>query len=102
MVKAQVNNPQNRLYDGMNVKVQLQRSLGRQLVIPKEALVLRTNKKVVFTLKNGFAQWVYVETGLENSTGYVVTEGLAAGDSVIYEGNVNLAHEAPVKLKVSD
>jgi len=102
IVKAQINNPQNRLYDGMNVKVQIQRSLGKQLVIPKEALVLRTNKKVVFTLKNGLAQWVYVETGLENSSSYVITNGLAVGDSVIYEGNVNLAHEAPVKLVVSN
>ena len=99
MVKASVNNPKNQLYDGMNVKIHLQRSLGRQLVIPKEALVLRTNKKVVFTLKNGLAQWVYVETGLENSSGYVVTDGLNVGDSVIYEGNVNLAHEAPVRVK---
>ncbi|GHV58946.1 cation transporter [Bacteroidia bacterium] len=98
MVKALVNNPQNRFYDGMNVKIQLQRSLGRQLVIPKEALVLRTNKKVVFTLKNGLAQWVYVETGAENSSGYVVTQGLVEGDSVIYEGNINLAHETPVRL----
>ncbi len=98
-VKAVISNPQNQLYDGMNVKISLQRSLGRQLVIPKEALVLRTNKKVVFTLKNGNAQWVYVQTGLENASQYVVTDGLAEGDSVIYEGNINLAHEAPVKIK---
>jgi RND family efflux transporter MFP subunit len=102
LVKALIGNPQNRLYDGMNVKIRLQRSLGKQLVIPKEALVLRTNKKVVFTLKNGLANWVYVQTGLENSSGYVVTEGLAAGDSVIYEGNINLAHETPVKLKIKN
>ena len=101
-VKAAINNPNNRLYDGMNVKISLQRSLGRQLVIPKEALVLRTNKKVVFTLKSGKAQWVYVQTGLENASQYVVTEGLAEGDSVIYEGNINLAHEAPVKLKTEN
>jgi RND family efflux transporter MFP subunit len=98
-VKAYINNPQNRLYDGMNVKILMQRSLGHQLVIPKEALVLRTNRKVVFSLKNGRAQWAYVQTGLENSDSYVVTEGLTAGDSVIYEGNINLAHETPVKLK---
>jgi len=99
MVKASVNNPKNQLYDGMNVKIHLQRSLGRQLVIPKEALVLRTNRKVVFTLKNNHAQWVYVQTGLENSDSYVVTEGLNPGDSVIYEGNINLADQTPVKLK---
>ena len=99
MVKAYINNPKNQLYDGMNVKIHMQRSLGKQLVIPKEALVLRTNRKVVFTQKNKHAQWVYVQTGLENSDSYVVTEGLNAGDSVIYEGNINLAHESPVRIK---
>jgi RND family efflux transporter MFP subunit len=98
-VKAALNNINARLYDGMNVKIRIQRSIGRQLVIPKEALVLRSNKKVVFTLKEGKAQWAYVQTGWENSTGYVVTEGLNVGDSVIYEGNINLAHESPVILK---
>ena len=98
-VKAHINNPNNRLYDGMNVNIILQRSLGKHLVIPKEALVLRTNRKVVFTLKNERAQWVYVQTSLENSDSYVVTEGLNVGDSVIYEGNINLADQTPVKLK---
>ena len=90
------------MYDGMNVKINLQRSLGLQLVIPKEALVLRTNRKVVFTLKNERAQWVYVQTGLENFSGYVVTEGLNVGDSAIYEGNINLADQTPVKLKTKN
>ena len=99
MVKAHINNNSNQLYDGMNVKIRLQRSLGKQLVIPKEALVLRTNRKVVFTLKNERAQWCYVETSLENSDSYVVTEGLNAGDMVIYEGNINLADQTPVRVK---
>ncbi|MCL2651076.1 MAG: efflux RND transporter periplasmic adaptor subunit [Candidatus Azobacteroides sp.] len=97
-VKASVNNKQGSLYDGMNVKVRVQRSSGKQLVIPKTALVLRTNKKVVFTLKSGKAMWNYVQTGTENSDSYIITDGLHAGDSVIYEGNINLAHEAPVKI----
>ena len=98
VAKAYINNPKNSLYDGMNVKILMQRSLGKQLVIPRDALVLRTNRKVVFTLKNERAQWVYVETGLENSDSYVITTGLTAGDSVIYEGNINLADQTPVKL----
>ena len=97
-VKAGLTNTKNQLYDGMNVKIRVQRSLGKRLVIPREALVLRTNKKVVFVLKGEHAQWVYVQTGLENATEYEVTEGLAVGDSVIYYGNMNLAHESPVKL----
>jgi len=83
----------------MNVNIYMQRPLGLQLVIPKEALVLRDSRKVVFTLNNGRAQWAYVQTGLENSRNYVVTEGLNAGDSVIYEGSINLAHGSPVRIR---
>ncbi len=98
-IKASLSDKDHRLYEGMNVKVRVQRLLGSRLAIPKSALVLRTNKKVVFTLKNNRANWVYVETAQENSGSYVVTEGLQAGDSIIYEGNLNLAHETPVRTK---
>lgn len=98
-IKAGIRGVTDKLYDGMNIKVKIQQSAGKQLVIPKTALVLRNNKKVVFTAKNGKAMWNYVQTGLENSTGYVITEGLAPGDSVIYEGSLNLAHEAPILIE---
>jgi len=98
-VKASLDNSQNKLYDGMNVRVRVQRAVDRQLLIPKSALVLRNNRKVVFTSKNGQAQWVYVQTSLENSESYVVTEGLKEGDSVIIEGNINLAHESPIVVR---
>ncbi|MDR1882071.1 MAG: efflux RND transporter periplasmic adaptor subunit [Prevotella sp.] len=97
-VKAVVSNRDNKFFEGMNIKVRVQRLLGKKLVIPKSALVLRTNRKVVFTLKNNKAIWNYVETAQENSDSYVITEGLNAGDSVIYDGNINLAHEALVIL----
>lgn len=97
-VKAGINNPDNRLFDGMNTRVIIKRSLKNQLTVPKSALVLRSNRKVIFTVSNSTAQWVYVTTGHENSSEYTVTEGLSAGDSVIYEGNLNLAHESPVVL----
>ena len=97
-IKAVISNKDNKFYEGMNVKIRVQRLLGKQLVIPKSALVLRTNRKVVFTLKNNRANWVYVETEQENSDSYVITDGLNAGDSIIYEGNINLAHETRVRV----
>ena len=51
-VKAAVNG-KGRLFSGMNVRVNVHRSLGGQLVIPKSAVVLRSGKQVVFTLKDG-------------------------------------------------
>ncbi|PRD46166.1 efflux RND transporter periplasmic adaptor subunit [Sphingobacterium haloxyli] len=97
-VKARIRGTSKDLYEGMNIRVRVERSAGKQLIVPKGALVLRNNRKVVFTAKDNQAHWNYVQTGLENSKGYVITEGLHAGDSVIYEGNLNLAHETPVKV----
>ncbi len=44
------------------------------------------------------ANWVYVHTGLENASQYTITDGLKAGDVVITDGNINLAHDAPVEV----
>lgn len=96
-VKASVA-ADKRLFEGMNVRVSVQRSLGKQLVVPKSAVVLRSGKQVVFTLVNGKAYWNYVRTGLENADSYTIVEGLKAGDQVITMGNINLAHEAPVMV----
>lgn len=90
------------LYDGMNVRVNVKREIERALVIPKSALVLRSlGRKVVFTHVDGRAIWNYVTTSLENMNEYVVTEGLEPGQEIITGGNINLSHEAPVKV-VSD
>lgn len=96
-VKASVRN-NGRLFEGMNIRVSVQRMLANQIVIPKEAVVLRSGKPVVFTLVNNKAYWNYVQTGLENSSTYTITEGLKEGDVIITSGNINLAHETPVTI----
>lgn len=96
-VKATVGNT-SRLFEGMNVRVSIQRQVGRQLVVPKEAVVLRSGRQVVFTLVDNKAFWNYVQTGLENAGYYTITEGLKDGDFVISSGNINLAHESPVTV----
>ena len=101
-VKAIIEGRPTALFDGMNVKVSVFRSVDRALVIPKSAVVLRSGKQVVFTLKNGQAYWNYVHTVLENMNDYTLAENgddvLHEGDTVIVTGNVNLAHETPVKV----
>lgn len=106
-VRASVNG-KGKLFSGMNVKVNIQRSLGHLLVIPKSAVVLRSGKQVVFTMDQGVAKWNYVQTGYENTDSCVVADrsesgvadGLLEGDIVIVSGNVNLAHEAPVTVMI--
>ncbi len=97
MVRAEVHNPGGELLDGMNVQIILKREVPDQLIIPREALVLRQGRQVVFTLADSIALWNYVETGMENSRQFTIIDGLDEGQEVIISGNFNLAHETRVE-----
>ena len=101
-VKARIEGTPKELFDGMNVKVSVFRSVENAMVIPKTAVVLRSGKQVVFSLKNGEAYWNYVHTMLENLEYCTLAEDgdntLQEGDTIIVTGNLNLAHETPVKV----
>lgn len=97
-VKAKINTEGAKLFDGMNVKVTASKPIKDVVVIPKEALVLRSNREVVFTYEDGLAKWNYVKVLDENSTSYALKEGIKIGDTIIISGNMNLAHDAKVKV----
>lgn len=95
-IKAKVTSKNTALLDGMNVNVFINKPLKDVLVIPKEALVLRSNREVVFTVEKGFAKWNYVEVVTENNDSYAIKKGLKATDTIIVSGNLNLSHDAKV------
>jgi membrane fusion protein (multidrug efflux system) len=95
-VKAEFRN-NGRLIDGMNVKVVIRKPVPNRLVVPKEALVIRQGKDVIFVRQDSLAIWKYVTVEFENSTSLSIKEGLAPGDLVIINGNINLAHETTVR-----
>lgn len=103
MVRIKAVVPNNgTLLEGMNVNILLKSPLSQSLVIPKSAVVMRSGKPVVFTIVKGKAQWNYVQIMTESSDSCVIAprskeyEGLAAGDTVIVAGNLNLAHESEI------
>jgi RND family efflux transporter MFP subunit len=95
-VKASFSNT-GKLIDGMNVKVVIKKPAPDRLVVPKEALVIRQGKDVIFVRQDSLAIWKYVTVEFENSTSLSIKEGLEPGDLVIVSGNINLAHETVVK-----
>jgi len=97
-LKAVIDNKNSSLVDGMNMSIKVKREIENSLIVPKSAVLARQGKKIVFVYKDGEAIWKYVTTGFENSTEVSITKGLAAGDEVIYENNLGLAHQTEVKL----
>jgi membrane fusion protein, multidrug efflux system len=85
------------LLPGMNVRVTLRIPYDEHIIIPKEAVVLRSGRQVVFTLEGNLAKWNYVQTGRENGREIEILDGLKPGAQVIITNNLQLAHDAQVK-----
>jgi RND family efflux transporter MFP subunit len=97
-LKALIDNKGSRLVDGMNISLKVKREIDNSLIVPKSAVLARQGKKIVFVYVDGEAIWKYVTTGFENSTQVSITKGLKAGEEVIYENNLGLAHQTKVIL----
>lgn len=91
-----------------DVKLEATRLPGRRLV-PTRAIIQRDNRPLVFVVRNGRAQWVYINPGRSNGvdtevlpdsgTGLIPVE---PGDEVIVEGHLTLTHDAPVRVVNAD
>ena len=97
-IKGSFENTDYQILDGMNVNIVIKKLIPNKIYIPKECVVLRDNKKIVFTYEEGKAIWNYVETSFENSEYIIIDSGLKKTDNVIYSGNVNLAHNSNVSV----
>ena len=99
-VRATLNGNAQHLYENMNMIVTIEERTKPYVIIPKTALVRRAERTVVFTYEAGTktAKWNYVTVAEENDTHYAISEGLKVGQMVIYDGNLNLDHDADVIL----
>ncbi len=86
----------SRLYSGMHGHAIIKAPARPSLLVPKEAVVIRGNRPVVFTAEGPVAKWNYVEIGRNNGVDIELLNGLKNGDKVIVSNNLQLAHEAVV------
>lgn len=98
-IVGEIPNSNNKLIDGMNARIWVQKELEEAIIIPKEALLYRQNREVVFIYEDGKAIWKYVTLSNENSTEVAISEGLEEGMEIIIENNIDLAHETVVTKK---
>lgn len=94
-VKLQLNATEG-LLPGMTANAVIRSPQSENILVPREAIVMKSGKPVVFTYEDGIAKWNYVETGLDNGVDVEITSGLNDGSEVIITNNIQLAHEAQV------
>lgn len=87
------------LLPGMNARAIIRAPQSNSLVVPKDAVVYRSGRAVVFTVENGKeSKWNYVEVGKDNGQEVEILEGIPENSTVITTNNLQLAHQAPVQL----
>ncbi len=84
------------LLPGMNANAVIRIPQKENIIVPREALVIKSGRPVVFTLENGLAKWNYVELGLDNGVDLEILDGIAPNSQVITSNNMQLAHDARV------
>jgi RND family efflux transporter MFP subunit len=85
------------LFVGMNVGCRIKVFEGDALVLPREAIVYRNNRSVVFTFENGKAKWNYVTLGKQNENEVEIQSGLPTRSEVIISNNLQLADGTQVR-----
>lgn len=98
MISATVN-PSHKLISGMSVRVFINKTVSDQIVVPKTAVVRRSDRDVVFTVEKNKAVWHYVNIGIENLKEYTIADGIKPGMEVIVSGSQNLSDGSVVKVQ---
>jgi RND family efflux transporter MFP subunit len=103
---VEIKNKNLLIKPGMFAQIRLDtHTFSDRLLVPREAVLTRDEKKLVFVVKDGLAQWAYIKTGLENEEYIEILPDplhgvidVREGDVVITEGHMALAHNAHVKI----
>nr|WP_228527756.1 efflux RND transporter periplasmic adaptor subunit [Pararhodonellum marinum] len=86
------------LLPGMNARAVVRSPQSSSVVVPKQALVYRSGRPVVFTIEKNESKWNYVEVGKDNGEEVEILEGIPDKSTVIITNNLQLAHQAPVQI----
>lgn len=102
-LRARYNNRDRRLVPGMFASLTLITDENQNaLQIPTEAIVPEMNEKMVWVARSGRARLVPVVTGTRTASMIEVVSGLAAGDTVLTTGLMQLRENMAVRVNITD
>ena len=104
-VHVTMDNPSEEVKPGMHAEIEIPTEIYKdRLLVPQQAILVRGGRKLVFAVEGDIAKWRYIEVGLENERFAEVLPGkepgwgVSAGDTVIVEGHITLAHDTKVSI----
>lgn len=103
-VTVLVPNPDGRILPGMYARVRLAaQRIPDRVLVPREAILERDRRTLLFVEQGGRAKWRYVTTGRGNETHVEIvqdagSDGVAPGEIVLTGGHFTLTHDAPIRL----
>ena len=82
-----------------SLEISIGKSLPR-LLIPKDALISRGNKQIVYSFEKGLAKQKLVKIGISVGNKIEILGGLEEGQLVVVKGNENLRPNQSIKIKI--
>jgi membrane fusion protein (multidrug efflux system) len=99
LLRAHVANPGVRLKPGMFSRVVLVlETRENALIVPEQALVPQGKDRFVYRLTDGKAALTKIELGLRRPGEVEIRDGLAAGDTIVLDGQLRLRDGSPVTV----
>jgi membrane fusion protein, multidrug efflux system len=98
VVRALVNNSDQRLKPGMFLTVHVTRAAGKALMIPEQSLMPEGDKQYVYVVRDGKASKLEIAIGRRRPGEVEVLKNLAAGDLLVVEGGEKLRDGSTVKI----
>jgi multidrug efflux pump subunit AcrA (membrane-fusion protein) len=98
-----IDNPDRKIRTGFYALATIDSKVyENRMLVPKEAVVEQQGRLVVYSVREGKSNWVYVTTGLSNDEYVEILSSdqdqLKAGDLVLVSNNVQIGHDIPVKI----
>lgn len=104
-VLLRIRNDDGRVKPGMFVRASLAGRIHEdRLIVPRQAILTRSQRPMLFKIEDERSRWVYVELGAQNEYAVeiarVVQGGpLEPGTQVVTDNHLTLTHDAKVRVR---
>ncbi len=100
-LRALCENRSEKIFPGAFVHIELHlKTITDALLVPTQAIIPVLKGQTILVKRNGVVVSVPVRTGMRTATSVQVVEGLAAGDTVITSGLMQLRPGMPVQVTI--